>query len=125
MFLVMLLPTLYDLTNTFWIGHFINLNSFVITEQCEHLSDTIEIVNEPIPFGVLALVAQNYHDKEKIASIMKAALAKINLLSADSAGLVCRVIFVMIVILKALLDYTVFLASDFLGFIRLSTGLHF
>jgi hypothetical protein len=36
-----------------------------ITEQYEFLAVTLEIVNETIPFGVLALVAQNFRNKEK------------------------------------------------------------
>jgi Na+-driven multidrug efflux pump len=68
-----LIPKIYDLTNTFWIGH-ISYEALAITEQYEFLGVTIEIVNETIPFGVLALVAQNYTNKEKIISILKAGL---------------------------------------------------
>ncbi len=68
-----LIPTVYELTNTFWIGH-ISYNALAITEQYEFLSVTIEIVNEMIPFGILALVAQNYMNKEKIVSILKSGL---------------------------------------------------
>ena len=68
-----LIPKIYELTNTFWIGH-ISYEALAITEQYEFLGVTIEIVNETIPFGVLALVAQNYRNKEKIISILKSGL---------------------------------------------------
>jgi Na+-driven multidrug efflux pump len=67
------IPKIYELTNTFWVGH-ISYDALAITEQYEFLSVTIEIVNEMIPFGILALVAQNYHNKEKIISILKSGL---------------------------------------------------
>ena len=71
--LASLIPKVYDLTNTFWIGH-ISYEALAITEQYEFLGVTIEIVNETIPFGVLALIAQNYRNKEKIISILKSGL---------------------------------------------------
>jgi Na+-driven multidrug efflux pump len=71
--LASLIPKIYDLSNTFWIGH-ISYEALAITEQYEFLGVTIEIVNETIPFGVLALVAQNYRNKEKIISILKSGL---------------------------------------------------
>jgi Na+-driven multidrug efflux pump len=67
------IPKIYELTNTFWIGH-ISYNALAITEQYEFLGVTIEIVNEMIPFGILALVAQNFKNKEKIISILKSGL---------------------------------------------------
>ncbi len=71
--LASLIPKIYDLSNTFWIGH-ISYEALAITEQYEFLGVTIEIVNETIPFGVLALVAQNYRNKEKVISILKSGL---------------------------------------------------
>jgi Na+-driven multidrug efflux pump len=71
--LAALIPKFYELANTFWIGH-ISYNALAITEQYEFLGVTIEIVNETIPFGVLALVAQNYRNREKIVSILKSGL---------------------------------------------------
>jgi Na+-driven multidrug efflux pump len=68
-----LIPKLYELSNTFWIGH-ISYEALAITEQYEFLGVTIEIVNETIPFGVLALVAQNYTNKERVISILKSGL---------------------------------------------------
>ena len=59
LFLALLIPRIYDLTNTFWIGH-IDYSSLAIAEQYEFMGILIEIVNETIPFGVLALVSQNY-----------------------------------------------------------------
>ena len=71
--LAALIPKIYELTNTFWIGQ-ISYNALAITEQYEFLGVTIEIVNEMIPFGILALVAQNFTNKEKIASILKSGI---------------------------------------------------
>ena len=73
MLLVFLVPKFYDLTNVYWIGK-ISFDALAITEQFEFIAVSIEIVNETIPFGVLALVAQNYKNKEKILSILKAGL---------------------------------------------------
>jgi Na+-driven multidrug efflux pump len=67
------IPKIYELTNTFWIGH-ISYEALAITEQYEFLGVTIEIVNEMIPFGILALVAQNFTNKEKIISILKSGI---------------------------------------------------
>jgi Na+-driven multidrug efflux pump len=68
-----LVPTLYSLSNTYWIGHLSN-TALAITEQYEFPSVMIEIVNQTIPFGVLALVAQNFRNKEKIMTILKSAV---------------------------------------------------
>jgi Na+-driven multidrug efflux pump len=68
-----LIPKLYELSNTFWIGH-ISYEALAVTEQYEFLGVSIEIVNETIPFGVLALVAQNFRNKEKVISILKSGL---------------------------------------------------
>jgi len=68
-----LIPKIYELTNTFWIGH-IGTNTLAITEQYEFLGVTIEIVNEMVPFGVLALVAQNFKDKDRVISILKSGI---------------------------------------------------
>jgi len=69
----MLIPKFYDLSNVYWIGR-ISTNALAITEQFEFISVTIEIVNEMIPFGILALVAQNYLNREKVIEILKAGL---------------------------------------------------
>jgi len=71
--LAMLIPKIYDLTDTYWIGK-ISYSALAITEQYEFIAVTIEIVNETIPLGVLALVAQNYKNREKIISILKAGI---------------------------------------------------
>lgn len=68
-----LIPKIYELTNTFWIGH-IGTNTLAIAEQYEFLGVTIEIVNEMVPFGILALVAQNFRDRERVISILKSGL---------------------------------------------------
>jgi Na+-driven multidrug efflux pump len=73
MLLVFLVPKFYDLTNVYWIGR-ISLEALAITEQFEFIAVSIEIVNETIPFGVLALVAQNFKNRNKIMSILKAGL---------------------------------------------------
>jgi Na+-driven multidrug efflux pump len=73
MLLVFLVPKLYDLSNVYWIGK-ISFEALAITEQYEFLSITIEVVNETIPFGVLALVAQNFADKDKVLRVLKAGL---------------------------------------------------
>lgn len=69
----MMIPKFYDLSNVFWIGR-ISMDALAITEQYEFIAVTIEIVNEMIPFGILALVAQNYHIREKVIEILKAGL---------------------------------------------------
>lgn len=68
-----LIPKLYELSNTFWIGH-VSYEALAITEQYEFLAVTMEIVNETIPFGILALVAQNFTNREKVMSILKTGL---------------------------------------------------
>lgn len=73
MVLVFLVPKFYDLTNVYWIGK-ISFQALAITEQYEFLGVSIEVVNEMIPFGVLALVAQNYHDRDKVLRVLKAGL---------------------------------------------------
>lgn len=71
--LAMLIPKFYELSNIYWIGH-ISMNALAITEQYEFISVSIEIVNEMIPFGILALIAQNYHNRDKVIEILKAGL---------------------------------------------------
>ena len=81
--LAMLIPKFYDLSNVYWIGR-ISMDALAITEQYEFIAVTIEIVNEMIPFGILALIAQNYHNREKVTEILK-------------AGLIIQIIFSLIV----------------------------
>jgi Na+-driven multidrug efflux pump len=95
--LAALIPKIYELTNTFWIGH-IGTNTLAIAEQYEFLGVTIEIVNEMVPFGVLALVAQNFRDKERVISILK-------------SGLVLQVIFSSIIMSIVLLFTPQFVSS--------------
>ncbi|MBR1369814.1 hypothetical protein RJ53_10135 [Methanocalculus chunghsingensis] len=71
--LAMIIPKVYELSNVYWIGQ-ISFDALAITEQYEFIAVTIEIVNEAIPFGILALIAQNYHNREKVISILKAGL---------------------------------------------------
>jgi putative MATE family efflux protein len=71
--LAMLIPKWYELSNVYWIGR-ISMDALAITEQYEFIAVTIEIVNEMIPFGILALVARNYHNREKVIEILKAGL---------------------------------------------------
>lgn len=106
----MLIPKFYDLSNVFWIGR-ISTDALAITEQYEFIAVTIEIVNEMIPFGILALVAQNYHNREKVIEILK-------------AGLIIQIAFSLIVT-----GIVVFFTKDFVGtigtpaeIINLTTG---
>ena len=73
MLLIYFIPKIYELTNIYWIGK-ISFEALAITEQFEFLSVSIEVVNETIPFGVLALVAQNWKKKENVQKILKAGL---------------------------------------------------
>jgi len=94
--LAMLIPKFYDLSNVYWIGR-ISTDALAITEQYEFIAVTIEIVNEMIPFGILALVAQNYHNREKVIEILK-------------AGLLIQIVFSLIVT-----GIVVFFTKDFVG----------
>ncbi len=73
LFLALLVPRIYSLTNTFWVGH-IDYSSLAIAEQYEFMGILIEIVNETIPFGVLALVSQNYRDRNTVVKQLVAGL---------------------------------------------------
>ena len=85
--IAMLIPKIYELSNVFWIGK-ISYSALAITEQYEFISVTIEIVNETIPFGILALVAQNYRNREKIIEIVKSSLALQLILSLSLMSIV-------------------------------------
>ncbi|MFX0077560.1 MAG: hypothetical protein ACFE96_19110, partial [Candidatus Hermodarchaeota archaeon] len=63
--LTLLIPRIYSLINTIWIGH-IDFSSLAIAEQYEFMGILIEIVNEGVPFGVLALVSQNYKNRNLV-----------------------------------------------------------
>jgi len=63
--LALLIPRIYSLINTMWIGH-IDYSSLAIAEQYEFMGILIEIVNEGVPFGVLALVSQNYKNRSVV-----------------------------------------------------------
>ena len=69
-FLSLAIPRIYHMTNTFWVGH-IDYSSLAIAEQYEFMGILIEIVNESIPYGVLALVSQNYRKRENIIEQLK------------------------------------------------------
>ncbi len=73
LFLALLIPRIYSLTNTFWVGH-IDYSSLAIAEQYEFMGILIEIVNETIPFGILALVSQNYKDRNAVVKQLAAGL---------------------------------------------------
>ena len=72
-FLSMLIPRIYSMTNTYWVGH-IDYSSLAIAEQYEFMGIMIEIVNETIPFGVIALVSQNYKDRNAVVRQLVAGL---------------------------------------------------
>lgn len=94
--LAMMIPKFYDLSNVYWIGH-ISMDALAITEQYEFIAVTIEIVNEMIPFGILALIAQNYQNREKVIEILK-------------AGLIIQIIFSLIVT-----GIVIFFTKDFVA----------
>ena len=71
--LALVIPRIYSMVNTFWVGH-IDYSSLAIAEQYEFMGIMIEIVNETIPFGVLALVAQNYKDRDSVVRQLVAGL---------------------------------------------------
>ncbi|MBD3213490.1 MAG: hypothetical protein GF311_12855, partial [Candidatus Lokiarchaeota archaeon] len=75
------IPRLYSLTSTFWIGQ-IDYSSLSIAEQYEFMGILIEIVNETIPFGVLALVSQNYKKQEMVKKQVSTAILLQLLLSS-------------------------------------------
>ncbi len=95
--LAMLIPKVYELSNIFWIGH-ISTDALAITEQYEFISITVEIINETIPFGILALVARYYHDINKVIQIVK-------------AGLLIQIIFSLILASIVILLPTFFISS--------------
>jgi Na+-driven multidrug efflux pump len=68
--LTMLIPKIYELTNTFWIGQ-MDDTALAITEQSEFLIIFTELINETAPFGILALISQNYKNKERVVAILK------------------------------------------------------
>jgi len=71
--LALAIPRIYSLANTYWVGH-IDYSSLAIAEQYEFMGILIEIVNETIPFGVLALVSQNYKDRNAVVKQLVAGL---------------------------------------------------
>lgn len=68
--LSMLIPRFYRIINVYWVGH-IDYSALAIAEQYEFIGIIIEIVNESIPFGILALVSQHYKKREKIIEQLK------------------------------------------------------
>ncbi|WP_220681082.1 MATE family efflux transporter [Methanofollis formosanus] len=71
--LASLIPKVYDLTNMFWVGQ-ISYDALAVTKQYDFLAVAVEVINETVPFGVLALIAQNYTDRKKVLSILKSGL---------------------------------------------------
>lgn len=94
--LAMMIPKFYELSNVYWIGR-ISMDALAITEQYEFIAVSIEIVNEMIPFGILALIAQNYHNRDKVIEILK-------------AGLIIQIVFSLIVT-----GIVVFFTKDFVA----------
>lgn len=68
-----IIPQIYILSNLFWIGR-ISTDALAITEQYEFIGTAMEVLQAMIPIGVLALVAQHYHNREKVIEIVKAGL---------------------------------------------------
>ena len=71
--LTMIIPKIYELTNTYWIGQIDN-SALAITEQYEFLVIFTEFINESIPCGILVLISQNYKNKDQIAVILKSGI---------------------------------------------------
>ncbi len=99
LFLALLIPRLYSIVNTYWVGH-IDYNALAIAEQYEFMGILIEIVNETIPFGVLALVSQNYKNRNSIVKQMV-------------AGVTLQLVLSSILALAILLNMGIFV--DFIG----------
>ncbi|MFX1284734.1 MAG: MATE family efflux transporter [Promethearchaeota archaeon] len=85
--LALLIPRIYSLTNTFWVGH-IDYSALAIAEQYEFMGILIEIVNETLPFGILALVSQNFKSRENIVKQLVAGIALQLILSISMAALI-------------------------------------
>ena len=85
LFIALLIPRIYSLTNTYWVGH-IDYSSLAIAEQYEFMGILIEIVNETIPFGILALVSQNYRDRNAVVKQLMAGLVLQSVLSTILAA---------------------------------------
>ena len=85
--LALLIPRIYSMVNTFWVGH-IDYSSLAIAEQYEFMGIMIEIVNETIPFGLLALVSQNYHDRNAVVRQLVAGLGLQLVLSTTLAAVI-------------------------------------
>ncbi|MBD3406269.1 MAG: hypothetical protein GF411_09185 [Candidatus Lokiarchaeota archaeon] len=98
-FLSMLIPRIYSMVNTYWVGH-IDYSALAIAEQYEFMGILIEIVNETIPFGVLALVSQNYKDRNLVVKQLV-------------AGLVLQLVLSSILAVAILVNMNLFV--DFIG----------
>jgi len=86
-FLSMLIPRIYSMVNTYWVGH-IDYSSLAIAEQYEFMGILIEIVNETIPYGILALVSQNYQDRNLVIKQLFAAIVlQLTLSTALTSGI--------------------------------------
>jgi Na+-driven multidrug efflux pump len=85
--LALLIPRIYSLTNTFWVGH-IDYSALAIAEQYEFMGILIEIVNETLPFGILALVSQNFRSRETIVKQLVAGISLQAILSTGMAAFI-------------------------------------
>ena len=83
----MLIPRIYSMVNIFWVGH-IDYSSLAIAQQYEFMGILIEIVDETIPFGVLALVSQNYKDRNSVVRQLVAGLLLQLVLSSILAAII-------------------------------------
>ncbi|MCF2138341.1 MAG: polysaccharide biosynthesis C-terminal domain-containing protein [Candidatus Thorarchaeota archaeon] len=86
-FLALLIPRIYSIMNTYWIGH-IDYSSLAIAEQYEFMGILIEIVNETIPFGILALVSQSYKDRNSVVRQFVAGITLQLILSTTLAVII-------------------------------------
>ena len=66
------IPAIYTLVNIFFIGK-MEMEAVAISEQYENVGVILEILLEMFPLAVLALVARNFTDTEKVANVVKSA----------------------------------------------------
>jgi len=71
--LIGIIKSISTLLFVFWTGR-ISPDAFAVMEQNEFLLIFSGLLDDIIPLGILALVAQNYHNRDKVVEIIKAGL---------------------------------------------------
>ena len=66
-------PAVYSLANTFFIGR-MEMEAIAISEQYENVAVTLEILLEMFPLAVLALVARDLTQTDKVNRIVRSSL---------------------------------------------------